>query len=256
MTIYDRYATVYDGSGQVRFALLTAVYLREILRAHPVVGRRMLDIACGTGTLALLMADDGWHVTGVDRSAEMLARAEAKLAGARPLGSARFLRGDMRRLAETLPAASYDLATCAYDSLNYMLTPADLTACFASAAHALAPGGLFVGDMNTRHFLEFEWGGCAVQEQDGYVQIERSHFDPAHATSTMLLTGFIGDDAQGYDRFDEVHVERAYPDDEVAAMIAAAGLQLVARYDSFTFHPPGPQTQRIVWVARRMKDEG
>lgn len=248
MAIYQRYAPLYDASGQVRFALLTHAYLRELLARHPVAGRRALDLACGTGTLALALADEGWSVTGLDGSAAMLEQAAAKAGGA---AGVRFVRGDMRRADAAVPAASFDLATCTYDSLNYMLTEGDLAACFASAARALAPGGLYVADMNTRHFLEHDWGECLVREQGGYVQIERSAFDPAREANTMLLTGFVGDDAAGYERFDEVHVERAYPPELVRGLLEAAGLRVEAQYDSFTFAPPGPHTQRIFWVARR-----
>lgn len=248
---YDRYAPAYDGSGQVRFALLVHSYLRELLARHPAPGRRALDLACGTGTLALLLADDGWEVTGVDRSAAMLAQAEAKLAGAAAASRVRLVRADMAHLEGAVPAGAFDLATCTYDSLNYMLDEADLAACFRGAAAALAPGGLYVADMNTRHFLEFDWGACAISEQTRYLQIERSSFDPATGTSTMLLTGFIGDDKSGYERFDELHIERAYPPELITALAQAAGLHIEAIYDSFTTSPPGPRTQRIFWVARK-----
>lgn len=246
MAIYERYAPLYDASGQVRFALLTHAYLRELLARHPPVGRRALDLACGTGTLGLLLAEDGWSITGVDRSAAMLAQAAAKAAG-----QAHFVHGDMRQLVGLLPPASFDLATCVYDSLNYMLSEADLAACFAGAAHALAPGGLYVADMNTRHFLANDWGDCLVREQDGYIQIERSQFDPGRDTNSMLLTGFVGDDERGYARFDELHIERAYPPEQVAALLERAGLHVEAAYDSFTFSPPAERTQRIFWVARK-----
>jgi SAM-dependent methyltransferase len=251
MSIYEQYAPLYDASGQVRFALLAHAYLRELLARHPVAGRRALDLACGTGTLAALLADDGWLVTGLDASAAMLAEARAKAAAGPAPERLAFFEGDMRRAAEALPHAAFDLATCTYDSLNYMLAEADLAACFAAAARLLAPGGLYVADMNTRHFLEHDWGECLVRELDGYVQIERSQFDPAVGTNSMLLTGFIGDDEGGYRRFDELHVERAYAPELVAGLLAAAGLRVEAMYDSFTFSPPGPLTQRIFWVARR-----
>ncbi|NTV63832.1 MAG: class I SAM-dependent methyltransferase [Oscillochloris sp.] len=249
--IYDRYAALYDGSGQVRFALLVAVYLRELLAHYHLTGRRMLDLACGTGTLALSMADEGWHVVGLDQSPAMIRQAEAKAAGALLVGSAHFVVGDMRDAGSALPGACVDLATCTYDSLNYLTNEADLLACFRSVAGVLAPGGLFIGDMNTRYFLEFEWGACAVREQDGFVQVEQSHFDPHTATSTLVLTGFVGDDATGYERFDEVHVERAYPTELVESLLAQAGLTVEGRYDSFTTSQPGPRTQRIFWVARK-----
>jgi SAM-dependent methyltransferase len=248
---YERYAPSYDASGQVRFALLVHMYLRELLAHHPAPGRRALDLACGTGTLALLLADDGWAVTGVDSSAAMLGEAAAKLSGAALAGTVTLVRADMRRLPGAVPAGAFDLATCTYDSLNYMLAEADLAACFSGVAEALAPGGLYVADMNTRHFLEYEWGECAVREQDGYVQIERSAFDPAMAANTMLLTGFVGDNSTGYERFDERHIERAYPTVLVTALLELSGLCVEACYDSFTFSPPEPRTQRIFWVARK-----
>jgi SAM-dependent methyltransferase len=251
--IYDRYAPLYDASGQVRFALLVAVYLRELLTRHPISGKRVLDLACGTGTLALSLAGEGWHVLGLDSAPAMIAQAEAKAYGAALSGSAGFILGDMRRADISLPPHAFDLVTCTYDSLNYMTSEADLLACFESAAYALVPGGLFIGDMNTRHFLEFEWGAYAVREQEGFVQIEQSHFDPQLSTSTMVLTGFVGDDVAGYERFDEVHVERAYPAETVRDLLERAGLRVDACYDSFTTSPPGPRTQRIFWVARSIE---
>jgi ubiquinone/menaquinone biosynthesis C-methylase UbiE len=248
---YARYAPAYDASGQVRFALLVHIYLRELLARHPAQGIRALDLACGTGTLATLLAEEGWDVTGVDSSPEMLAQAAAKLETSPSAGRVRLVRGDMRRLRGLVPAAAFDLATCTYDSLNYLLEEAALGEAFRAAAEALAPGGLYVIDMNTRYFLEFDWGECAVREQDGYVQIERSAFDPTDATNTMLLTGFVGDDESGYARFDERHVERAYPPELVTDLLRAAGLHVEALYDSFTLSPPGAQTQRIFWVARQ-----
>lgn len=253
MNMYDAYAPLYDGSGQIRFALLMAQYLREVLQKHPVSGGRMLDVACGTGTLALLMAEKGWRVVGLDSSEAMLAQARAKT------DEINFIEGDMRAIpalaeihGDALPLrASFDLATCVYDSLNYLQTSDELLACFEGVAWALDAGGLFVGDMNTRWFLEHDWGECEVQEQPGYVQINRSHFDPANSTSTLLLTGFAGDDQRGYERFDEQHVERAYPPEAITALLEQAGLHVEATYDSFTFLQPTERTQRIMWIARK-----
>ena len=268
-TIYDAYAPFYDGSGQLRFALLIGQYLSEILERHRPAGRRALDLACGTGTLALMLADAGWDVVGLDRSAAMLAQARAKAANLDTPGSAEFVLGDMRDFnaerrtqndEEALHApdssfsvyrSAFNLVTCFYDSLNYMLGEDDLAACFRSAARALAPGGLFVADMNTRHFLEHDWGTCEVIEQPGFVQVSQSHFDPDTACSTMVLTGFAGDDERGYERFDETHVERAYPPEVVERLLAAAGLRIEGTYDCFTFQPVSAGTQRIAWVARK-----
>jgi SAM-dependent methyltransferase len=274
MSIYHEYAPFYDGSGQIRFALLIGQYLRELLERHTIAGRRALDLACGTGTLALMLADAGWEVVGLDVSAAMLEHARAKAANLVIPGSVRFVLGDMRELVTTdedpmindqgllaandpypascaLRPASFDLVTCFYDSLNYLLTEEELAACFAGAAAALAPGGLLIADMNTRHFLEHDWGTCEVVEQVGFTQISQSYFDATTACSTMVLTGFAGDDTHGYRRLDETHVERAYEPAAVARLLAAADLRIEGIYDCFTFQPVDEQTQRIAWVARK-----
>ncbi len=249
--MYNKYAAVYDGSGQVRFALLIAQYLEQLMQRHPVNGQRMLDLACGTGTLGLLMAGEGWQVTGIDASAAMLTQAQAKAAHAELLGTLTLLLGDIRHIAASVPPAAFNLVTCTYDSLNYLLTEDDLVATFHSVAYALAPGGLFIGDMNTRYFLEHDWGTCEVHEQSGYTQVSQSRFEPHRAISVMRLTGFIGNDTDGYTRFDETHSERGYPSETVAALIEQTGLVIEAAYDCFTFDFPGDTTQRIVWVVRR-----
>jgi SAM-dependent methyltransferase len=265
MPIYQDYAPFYDGSGQIRFAVLMGQYLREVLAHHPVAGRRALDLACGTGTLAAILAEDGWHVVGLDRSAPMLAIARERAADGGY--TATFIEGDMRQLnakrnmqiAESHTEndsfcnlqSAFELVTCTYDSLNYLLDEADLACCFAGAAMVLRPGGLFFADMNTRHFLEYDWGVCDVLERPNFVQVARSHFDPASVCSTMVLTGFAGDDEHGYRRFDETHIERAYPPEIIAGLLEASGLVVEASYDCFTFQPAHERSQRIAWVARK-----
>jgi SAM-dependent methyltransferase len=261
MPIYHDYAPFYDGSGQIRFAVLIGQYLRELLTLHPVAGRRALDLACGTGTLAIILADSGWQVVGLDSAAPMLAQARARAADAPP-GRLTFVQGDMRELNDEprtpnaerfseMYSSSFDLATCTYDSLNYLLAEEDLARCFAGVARLLRPGGLFFADMNTRHFLEYDWGVYEALERPGFVQVTQSYFDPASASSTMVLTGFVGDDQRGYRRFDETHVERAYPAEKIVDLLAAAGLHVEAAYDCFTFQPAHERSQRIAWVARK-----
>ena len=267
--IYQNYAPFYDMSGQLRFAVLMGQYLTEVLARHVVRGQRALDIACGTGTLALMLADQGWDVVGLDASLPMLTYAQAKATNLEVDGRVTFVQGDMRDLnshvapfiagttdiardfQSSMPGSRYDLVTCIYDSLNYLLTKEDLAACFNSVSRVLLPGGLFVADMNTRYFLEHDWGDCAALECPGFVQITQSHFDPVTGCSTMVLTGFAGDDEHGYDRFDETHIERAYPEDVVGQLLAEAGLVVEASYDCFTFQPVQERTQRIAWIARK-----
>ncbi|NOK57391.1 MAG: class I SAM-dependent methyltransferase [Chloroflexi bacterium AL-W] len=255
-------------SGQIRFSLLMAQYLDELLERHHVHGRQALDLACGTGTMAILLADQGWDVTGLDRSPAMLTRAQAKLANITTVGSVTLLQGDMchpisgvyafessmskEEYAYHIPSCHFDLITCFYDSLNYILSKADLRSCFHTVAQLLKPEGLFIVDTNTQHFLEQDWEPYQIVELPGYVQVLQSSFNSVTHCSTMTLTGFVGDDTTGYQRFDETHTERAHTVDTLYTLFEEAGLQVEACYDCFTFQPIYATSQRIAWIVRKL----
>jgi len=247
MGIYEKYAEVYDSSGQIAFSLKMIPYLQELLERHPVEKGRIIDLACGTGTVALSFASNGWEVWGVDASSEMLAQAEKK---ARETGlTLRLSCQDMRRF--TVPAG-VRLVTCLYDSMNYMLSLSDLQAVMQRVAAHLVPGGLFLFDMNTAWALEHVWDHHTfLMEDDDLSLIMASEYDEEQLLGRISVTGFVrrGD---FYERFSETHTEQAYTEDEIRSAVSAAGLRLMACYDCFGFDPPPEVCSRIMWVAGRI----
>jgi SAM-dependent methyltransferase len=246
--IYADYARIYDRSGQIRFSVLMEIYLQDLLHLHPIPGRSMIDLACGTGTLALMMAKRGWQVLGIDRSLTMLHQARLKAANAGAT-QVQFAEADMREFAVATPV---DLVTCCYDSVNYLLTEADLARCFKAVAGALRPGGLFCFDLATDLFLRNYWRGIEVDEGEGWMQIMQSSYDASTGYSTLKLTGFIEVEPGLFERFREVHVERAYSEQLVRQCLNAAGFEVEAVYDCFTTQPPSERTLREMYVARRV----
>lgn len=243
---YTSYAAYYDRSGQIRFAVMMDLYLQELLARHPPPGQRMLDLGCGTGSLALLMAERGWQVIGLDRSPAMLREARRKAARAPQLPVC-FIEGDLRDFALDAPV---DLITCCYDTLNYLLDERDLRRCCAAVARALRPGGLFCFDLATDYFLRVYWNDVSVQTFDHVTLVMESRYDEASGLSTLVLTGSeqCADGSQR--RFREVHIERAYAESVVRASLAAGGLQLITAYDCFTMQPPREHSLRVMYVAR------
>jgi SAM-dependent methyltransferase len=244
---YNEYAATYDRSGQLRFSVLMDLYLRDLLRLHPVVGERMLDLACGTGTLALLMAERGWDVLGIDTSLAMLAAAKRKSMQA-GCERVRFQQADMRDVVVDTPV---DLVTCCYDTLNYLLDQNDLARCFESVTQALAPGGLFCFDLATDYFLRHHWNGVDFEQFDDFAQVMQSHYDEDTGYSTLVLTGFVEQAPGLFTRFREVHIERAYPDATVRLLLAGTGLVVEGVYDCFTMELPNERSLRLMYVARK-----
>src|SRR5690242_11129208 len=162
---YDSLAWFYERYWRTRYhdaarpALARLLYQR--LEPHSFV----VDLCCGTGHLSRELVARGYHVVGIDRSLQML-----KIASDR-VPQASFVCADARSFALG-PAAA---VVSTFDSLNHLLTPADLSKAFRSAAESLEPGGLFVFDINTPAAYQSEWGkSAAIVDDDAAVFIRGS----------------------------------------------------------------------------------
>lgn len=132
--VYDAYTAHHDYEGW--FAELLPALERNGLR-----GRRLLDVACGTGKSFLPMLARGWDVTACDISAAMLARARAKVGDTVELSVA-----DMRELPTF---GEFDLVWALDDALNYLLSSDELEQALRGMRGNLAPTGLLLFDVNT-----------------------------------------------------------------------------------------------------------
>jgi len=246
MSMYRDYARVYDDSGQLAFSLRMIPYLNLLLERHPVSGPAMLDLACGTGTIAIAMAEAGWRVYGVDGSAEMLAEAREK---ADENGvQVTWSQQDMRHVV--LPEQVH-LVTCLYDSMNYMLTDQDLLATFRSVFKLLQPGGLFLFDMNTAWVMASLWDDeIYFTDSDELSVIMQSEYDRNRQRTTVVVTCFERVDGY-YRKIVEEHQEQAYPPEHIATLLTDVGFRAEAMYDCFSLRQPSPTSFRVMFVARK-----
>lgn len=271
---YDAYAAVYDAVGQGEFGAALAARTLEWAAAGPRSPLCILDLACGTGAAALTFAAAGHHVVGVDSSAAMIGRAAAN---ARACGlRARWLRADLRRLpvgeapadesaaqhqepssvdesaatSSTLVPASFDLATCFFDSLNYLTADGDLEAAFGGVARALAPGGSFVFDLNTEaEFLTWNDRDEVAHDGPDLLVYNRLSYSPSTGLAQGRVVWFVRE-GDLWRRAEELHVERAWGRREVRAALDAAGLRLLACLTP-EGAPANDEAPRVVYYAQR-----
>jgi demethylmenaquinone methyltransferase / 2-methoxy-6-polyprenyl-1,4-benzoquinol methylase len=109
-TMFDRIAPVYDAMNRLMTAGLDGRWRRLAAQAVVDPGDRVLDVACGTGDLAVADARAGGRVTGLDFSAEMLERARRKAP------RLDWVRGDA--LALPFADGSFDVATIGFGARN------------------------------------------------------------------------------------------------------------------------------------------
>ena len=137
-------AALYDFEYRRRRADVN--FYRGLARQHLRRGDPALELGCGSGRLTIPLARDGHLVLGLDLSAPMLARAQAR---AGSLGRAArnriaFARADFRSFAV---APRFSLIMCPFNAFQHLYTAADVQRFLGCVRAALAPGGLFVFDV-------------------------------------------------------------------------------------------------------------
>jgi ubiquinone/menaquinone biosynthesis C-methylase UbiE len=242
---YGQIAPIYDIlMSEVDYKSWAEYIIKLLERAGAKPGQSLLDLACGTGAMTLLLAQAGYRVMGMDLSPEMLKIAKQKAAEQKQ--EMEFFQGDLRTFKT---GSNYNVITCFFDSVNYLLTAEEVAACFSSAHRALEPGGVFVFDVNTIHALSQFWGDNTEMRNDkGVISVWSNRYLPAAQTSNLELTVFIPR-GELYEKITEHHQERAYPLDELKQALIKAGFQQVDYFRQNSQEPPAEDTKRVTFLA-------
>lgn len=239
---YSRFADVYDLLMEDVDYDGWAAYLDLLLREYapfmrtraPTEACALADCACGTGAISIRLSRMGYAVIGVDRSEDMLRVAQQNARGA---GAAiPFVCQDMRRLALHRPV---DAVCCACDGVNYLAGRGDAEAFFRAAYAALKPGGALLFDISSAYKLAHVLGDNAyTRTEDPCAYIWRNGFFPEERLSQMELTCFVREESGLYRRFDELHVQRAFSQEELTDLLRACGFGEVRVFAAPAFAGP------------------
>ena len=152
MSSYDALAASYDGLMADGIYRRRADYLEKLFQKSAIPVRTVLDLACGTGTIACLLAAKGYDVTATDLSEEMLTQGMNKAAALADIKTVDgFCAGLLREHIHLLEPV--DAAVSTLDSLNYLTREKDIRETFRRVFRYLKPGGSFIFDVNTPYKL-------------------------------------------------------------------------------------------------------
>ena len=245
MDAYHALAASYDRLTNDVDYTATVEFYKQILKREGVRPETAVDLACGTGSVALLLAQDGLRVTGVDLSEEMLTVAQQKACGAEnpPL----FVCQPLQALC--LPRG-VDLAVCALDSLDYILDPADCREAIRRAYKALNPGGIFIFDVNTPEKLRAMDGQVFLDEDEDVYCVWRGEFDEQTNICSYGMDLFQRR-GELWERSFEEHREYAYSQAQLTQYLRDAGFTHIRVYGDRRFEAPAAGEQRIYFSARK-----
>ena len=247
MDAYKALAASYDRlTNDVDYQVVVDFY-NQILEREGLSPRTAVDLACGTGSVAVLLAKQGLQVTAVDMSEDMLTVASQKAADlAHP---PRFVCQPLQKLR--LPRG-VDLAVCALDSLDYITDPKDCAQAIRQIYKALNPGGVFIFDVNTPEKLRAMDGQVFLDEDDDVYCVWRGEFDEETNICSYGMDLFQREGKCWYRSFEE-HREYAYSQEQLTGYLKDAGFTHIEVYADRKFEAPQAGEQRIYFKARKGK---
>lgn len=236
---YGKFASVYD---ELMADIPYERYV-EWVGSHIRSGK-LLDLACGTGTLSQLFSEVGFKVTASDLSEDMLVMANQRF---QESGQAiPVLQLSMDNL-EGLEG--FDAVTIAIDSLNYLETEEQVQETFRQVYAALHEGGHFFFDVHSLFKVDEVYMDSPFV-MDGEDVSYIWHTEPGdHPHSVVHDITFFIRQGELFERFEETHEQRTYPIETYLRWLKDAGFALQSVTADFTADEPHAESERIFFHA-------
>lgn len=222
--------------------------LNELIEKHDIAKDDYLDLACGTGNVAIRIAKEFKNTYAVDLSEDMLREAFEKFKTARIKG--KIICQDMTELSLN---HKFDVITSVLDSTNYILEDEGLLSYFKGVYDHLNDKGLFLFDINSYYKLTNILGNniFTYSEEDVFYTWENVLEDDI---VNMFLTFFVKS-GELYERFEEEHLERAYTEEEIENALSKCGFKLVGKFNGYENIEVSKESERILYVVCKELEE-
>lgn len=243
--VFDAYAAYYDLLYADKDYDAESDYIHDLIQRYQPTTRTVLELGSGTGRHALLLAERGYHIQGVELSTSML-----ELAGRHCLQASLDVRervafsvGDLRtvKLGRT-----FDCVLSLFHVISYQVSNEDLKAAFRTIREHLSPGGIAIFDF---------WYGPAVLAQRPSVRVMRKtsgdlsvtriaepDLDTESSICRVNYEIFIGRDGDRVDVIHETHPMRYLFMTELDLLLEQSQMVRVASQGWLTDSAPSEQT--------------
>jgi SAM-dependent methyltransferase len=255
VTVFRRYADCYDLVYQDKDYAQEVAFACDLIHGFLAGANDLLELGCGTAGHAVLLAERGYRVTGVDRSAEMLAKAAQRLAQ-QPASVAEkvsLVEGD-------IPTAElgqrFDAALAFFHVVSYLTEDDVLAASFRNVLRHLKSGGLLLFDY---------WHGPAVEAQkperrvrtfENADQVVHRIMQPTwiaerHCVRIDIALTVTDKETGRAQNIEEQHLMRYFEPDELRRLLETVGFVVHRTSAWLSDDPPGESTWGACILAAR-----
>ncbi len=231
MTVFGSYSKYYNLLYKDKDYAGETEYVHALIQKYHPRSKNILDLGCGTGRHDFLLAQNGYSVTGVDMSEEMLAVANSQLStlSSQP-STIRFIKGDICTVRMDL---EFDAVLSLFHVMSYQITNELLRNAISNSYRHLKSGGIFIFDF---------WYGPAVLTDIPTVRVKRLEDEDLSiyriATPVMHMNESIVDvnyevlieykETKTLDKLKETHRMRYFFLPELEFMLKSEGFRIIA----------------------------
>ena len=241
---YDRLNSSFDYEALARFL---AEEIRNNQRTNTSL---VLDLACGTGKLTLLLRELGFDMTGVDLSEEMLMVAR-DICDQRGINNILWLNQDM---TDFELYGTVDACVCTLDSLNYLTRLEDLKKCLLLVKNYLIPDGVFVFDLNTPYRFEKIYGDNSyILEDKNTFLAWQNNYSKKSKICDFYLSIFEKQKNGSYMRYDEIQKEKCYSMKQIKSLLKELDFEIINVYGDIKRGPVTDESEKWYFTVRNRK---
>lgn len=222
--------------------------IKKSAEKYNVHGKRLLDLACGTGELSVRLSAHGYDVTGVDLSDDMLTVAQSK-AVSKGLNILFY----QQNMAELDGLGSFDVIGVFCDSLNYLQSEQEVVNTFHHVYQHLSEHGLFIFDVHSIYkIMQVFMNQTFALNEDEISYIWHSYQGEHPNSVEHDLSFFVLDEKSGqYERYDELHFQRTYSIEVYESWLLETGFELLEVVGDFESKPPQAEAERLFFICRK-----
>ena len=225
-------------------------YICNLLAENGVGKGILLDLACGTGTMSMLLSDKGYDVIGVDASEDMLSVAQEK-----KMESGKDIMFLCQRMEELDLFGTINAAVCTLDSINHITDEETVKKVFSKVSLFMEDKGLFIFDVNTPYkHREVLGDNTFIYDMDDVYCVWQNSTDKDTLLTEVSLDIFEKDTEEEEDvyyRYSEEFSEKGYELEKIREWLEKYKFEVLGIYEEMTKNEVKDNTQRAVFVARK-----
>lgn len=247
MESYNGLAQIYDNTIDMDYEKWTKFVFEYFKnKGIELKGKKLLELACGTGNMTLRLKSQGIDITAIDLSDEMLYAAQQKALKKR----CKILFVNQNIIDFNINK-KFDLVFSFCDGYNYITEETDLAKSFGRVYSHLNNGGYFLFDISTPFKLKNNIGNNTFTCNEGEMYYIWDNYIDDDILE-MYITFFVKEGSL-YRRFKEHHVQRAWEYDYLKESLNRAGFKDIDTFDDYTFNKAQDNSIRATFICKKEK---